>query len=319
MRVAVIGAGPAGLAVVEALLARPGSSSVVIDWLERAPRPDGVLRYGPSAGAPILRELAVRLATVLADRRVRFSGGVDVGIDLAWADLRRHCPQVVLATGAPADLPLHIPGTDAVGISTLTHLRAGAAGSPDVYGPAIDPMVDSAALLEPTAAEAKDLLASLARVELLTDCQPVALVGRNRIRAVRVAVRAADGRLRIRDVRAQLVLRSHHPHGSGAGLPIDEPRVHVAGWAGRDPATGGSHATDAADVAAAVFSAAAASGRDARREATDGDEQDVPWPRTSPGDWSPVAEVEALMARFAGEGALPPADYDQLLAGSDDD
>jgi hypothetical protein len=316
MRVAVIGAGPAGLAVVEALLARPGASGIAIDWLERAPRPDGVLRYGPSAGGSVLRELAVRLATVLADRRVRFCGSVEVGVDLPWADLRRHCPQVVLATGAPGDLPLRIPGVDAVGISTLTHLRAGAAGSPDVYRPAIDPMVDSAAVLAPTAAAATELLASVRRVELLTHCQPIALVGRHRIRAVRVAVRATDGRLRIRDVRAQLVLRAHDPHSAGPGLPVDEPGVHVAGWSGRDPAAGGSHARDAAAVAGAVFAAAAEADRHARGADAD---PGVPWPRTGPADWSPVAEVESLLARFAGEGARPTADYDQLLAGADDD
>jgi hypothetical protein len=207
----------------------------------------------------------------------------------------------VAATGAAADRPLQLPGASAVGVGTLSYLRAAAAGSPDTFSPAIDPVIDSAAVLEPTTADAKDLLAGVPRVEVLAGLEPVALVGRNRVRAVRVG-ECVGGRLRIRDVRAQLVLRAHAP--ANPRLPS---WVHVAGWAGRDPVLGGSHREDAARVVAAL-TAEPAQPSDA-----------CPWSGTPLGTWSPVAEVEMLLARFAGEGTLPLADYDALLAEADDD
>jgi hypothetical protein len=114
-----------------------------------------------------------------------------------------------------------------------------------------------------------------------------------------VAERSADGRLRIRDLRAQLVLRPHDPSRVLDGVP---PHVHVVGWAGRDPVTGGSHAADAAAVAAAVLACT-----------------DSAQFGSGVGDWLATAEVESLLARFAGEGTRPLADYDRLLAEVDDD
>src|SRR5690242_2130940 len=101
MHVAVVGAGPAGLAVIEALLARaPGS--LAIDWFERSPRPDAMLRHGPAPGAQVLRDVATRVDAVLRDPRVRFIGGVEVGADLDWDEVWWHYPHVVAATGAAA-------------------------------------------------------------------------------------------------------------------------------------------------------------------------------------------------------------------------
>ncbi|GAA0616816.1 hypothetical protein GCM10009547_18660 [Sporichthya brevicatena] len=298
----MVGAGPAGLAVVEALLAR-STSSLAVAWLERSPRPDAMLRHGPAPGPAVLRGVAHRLAAVLADPRVRFRGNVSVGTDLSWNELCDRCTAVVAATGAPADRPLAIPGADAVGVGTLTYLRAARAGSADTYTPAIDPVVDTAVALEPTAADVSDLLAEVPRVELLAGVELVGIVGRNRARAVRVAERGPDGRLHIRDQRAQLVLRPHDP-GAGDALPADVLR---AGWAGRDPVAGGSHREDAAAVADAVLGAdpVPAAG--------------LPDLGTGLGSWDPIAEVKTLLARFAGEGTRPLADYDALLADADDD
>lgn len=324
IRVAVVGAGPAGLAVVETLLIRADADDVpvAIAWLERSVRPDAMLRYGPAAGAEVLRGVAARLDAVLRDPRVQFVGGVDVGVDLSWDDVRAACTHVVRATGGVADAPLAVPGAGAVGIGTFTYLRACAAGSPDTFGPAVDPRVDSAVVLAPNAAEAKDLLAGVPRVELLHGAEPIALVGRSRVRAVRVGERGADGRLRIRDLRAQLVLRPHDPTAA-TPAPADEL---VAGWAGRDPVAGGSHAEDAAAVADVVF-ASSLCADSAVEHRSDADHRGPTalsehwngWGDAGPGSWSAVTEVETLLARFAGEGTLPLADYDALLAEADDD
>ncbi len=301
----MIGAGPAGLAVVEALLARADAegAALAVEWLERSPRPDAMLRHGPAPGAEVLRGVARRLAAVLADPRVRFRGNVSVGTDLSWDEVRDRCTAVVAATGAPADRAMRIPGADAVGVGTLTYLRAARAGSADTYTPAIDPVVDAAVALEPTAADVTDLLAGVPRVELLAGVELVGIVGRNRARAIRVAERGPDGRLRIRDHRAQLVLRPHDPRAADAP-PADVLR---AGWVGRDPVAGGSHREDAAAVVEAVFATTAA------RAAA------LPELGTGLGAWGPITEVETLLARFAGEGTRPLADYDALLADADDD
>jgi glutamate synthase (NADPH/NADH) small chain len=109
--VAVIGAGPAGLAAAQQLN-RMGHSVTVYERDEAA---GGLVRFGVP-DFKIEKWLVERRVQQLVDEGVRFEYGVDVGVDVTGEDLRAAHDAVVLATGSrvPRDLP--VPGRDLGGV-----------------------------------------------------------------------------------------------------------------------------------------------------------------------------------------------------------
>jgi glutamate synthase (NADPH/NADH) small chain len=110
-KVAVVGSGPAGLAAA-AQLNRAGHSVTVY---EKADRIGGLLRYGIPEFKMEKRVLDRRL-DLLAAEGVVFRPGVDVGVDVTAAELRRSFDAVVLAGGAGQPRDLSVPGRDLTGI-----------------------------------------------------------------------------------------------------------------------------------------------------------------------------------------------------------
>ena len=110
-KVAVIGSGPAGLAAA-AQLNRAGHSVTVF---EKADRIGGLLRYGIPEFKMEKRVLDRRLELLEAEGVV-FRPGVDVGVDVTAADLRRDFDAVVLAGGAGRPRDLTVPGRDLPGV-----------------------------------------------------------------------------------------------------------------------------------------------------------------------------------------------------------
>lgn len=114
--VAVVGAGPAGMFVVEGLLA--GSHDVSIDVLERLPTPWGLVRAGVAPDHPKIKSVTTKFSAILADPRVRFFGNVEVGTDLTHEELATRYSAVIYATGAPQGRKLDIPGINLPGCYT---------------------------------------------------------------------------------------------------------------------------------------------------------------------------------------------------------
>jgi glutamate synthase (NADPH/NADH) small chain len=109
--VAVIGSGPAGLAVAQQLT-RAGHPVAVY---ERADKPGGLLRYGIPEFKMEKWHLDRRLDQMRREGTV-FRPGVDVGVDVTGDQLRRRYDAVVLAVGATAGRDLPIPGRHLDGI-----------------------------------------------------------------------------------------------------------------------------------------------------------------------------------------------------------
>ncbi|WP_308796592.1 glutamate synthase subunit beta [Agromyces silvae] len=109
--VAVVGSGPAGLAAAQQLT-RAGHTVAVF---ERDDRIGGLLRYGIPDFKMEKKHIDLRLAQMTAEG-TRFRAGVNIGVDITWAQLRERYDAVVIATGAivPRDLP--IPGRDLPGV-----------------------------------------------------------------------------------------------------------------------------------------------------------------------------------------------------------
>lgn len=110
LRVAVVGAGPAGMYASD-ILAK-SDVDVTIDIIERDPTPFGLIRYGVAPDHPRIKEIIKALKRVLANEDIRFIGNVDYGTDLKLDDLRQFYDAVVFATGANKDRPIDIPGVD---------------------------------------------------------------------------------------------------------------------------------------------------------------------------------------------------------------
>ncbi len=108
-KVAVVGAGPAGMAIAEELAVK-GHGVVVY---ERWPRPGGILIYGiPSFKLP--KKIVDRKIEYLESIGIEFRCNVDVGRDVTIDDLfGEGFDAIFLGTGTSAGSVIKIPGTDA--------------------------------------------------------------------------------------------------------------------------------------------------------------------------------------------------------------
>ncbi|HEX8667768.1 MAG TPA: FAD-dependent oxidoreductase [Allosphingosinicella sp.] len=113
--VAVIGSGPAGYYTAEALQKQFGDA-VRIDVIDRLPVPYGLIRSGVAPDHQSIKAVYRRYEKVGLSDNVRFVGNVTVGQDVAIGELLGLYDALVLATGAPHDRPLGIPGDDLPGV-----------------------------------------------------------------------------------------------------------------------------------------------------------------------------------------------------------
>jgi ferredoxin--NADP+ reductase len=130
LRVAVIGAGPAGFYVAEPLLKRT-DLVVELDLFDRLPTPYGLVRAGVAPDHQKIKAVTAAFDKVAAHPRFRFFGGVELGKHLDVGDLRSHYDQIVYTTGAQTDRRMGIPGEDLPGSHPATEFVAWYNGHPD--------------------------------------------------------------------------------------------------------------------------------------------------------------------------------------------
>src|SRR4051794_30512841 len=130
LRVAVVGAGPAGIYAAEALT-RQDDVPVAVDLIDRLPTPFGLVRHGIAPDHPKMRAIRDTLHHVLEKPGGRFVGNVEVGRDITLDDLRRHVDAVVYTYGASLDRRLGIEGEDLAGSLAATEFVAWYTGHPD--------------------------------------------------------------------------------------------------------------------------------------------------------------------------------------------
>jgi len=109
--VAVVGSGPAGLAVAQQLT-RAGHTVVVY---ERADEIGGLLRYGIPEFKMEKDVIDRRLKQMRLEGTV-FKTGVNIGTDITFAELRERFDAVVLAIGSTVARDLTVPGRELKGV-----------------------------------------------------------------------------------------------------------------------------------------------------------------------------------------------------------
>ena len=137
LRVAVVGSGPAAFYAAGHVLASEDPPAEV-DMIERLPTPWGLVRLGVAPDHPNLKTVSRAFERIAARPGFRFFGNVEVGRNVAHADLARLYDAVVYAVGAQTDRRLGIPGEDLPGSWAATELVAWYNGHPDFQDLAFD-------------------------------------------------------------------------------------------------------------------------------------------------------------------------------------
>ncbi|MEY4990252.1 MAG: hypothetical protein RIS08_478 [Actinomycetota bacterium] len=112
LRLAVVGAGPAGIYASDLILKAERDFEVSIDLFDLLPAPYGLVRYGVAPDHPRIKGIIRALYEVLDRGDIRFFGNVKYGTDITLDDLKKHYNAVIFATGAIKDADLNIPGIE---------------------------------------------------------------------------------------------------------------------------------------------------------------------------------------------------------------
>ncbi|QEV99172.1 pyridine nucleotide-disulfide oxidoreductase [Microbacterium caowuchunii] len=132
LRLAIVGAGPAGIYAADILLKAERAFDVSIDLFEQLPAPYGLVRYGVAPDHPRIKGIITALRDVLDRGDIRLFGNVRFGVDITLDDLKKHYNAVIFSTGAIRDANLDIPGIDAEGSFGAADFVSWFDGHPDV-------------------------------------------------------------------------------------------------------------------------------------------------------------------------------------------
>lgn len=115
LNVAIIGSGPAGYYTAEGLLKTFGDQ-VCVDIIDRLPTPFGLIRAGVAPDHQSIKAVSRRYEATSLSPNIRFVGNLSVGDGVSIDELQQLYHAVVIATGAPADRKLGVPGEDLQGV-----------------------------------------------------------------------------------------------------------------------------------------------------------------------------------------------------------
>ena len=130
LRVAIIGAGPAGFYTASSLLKRK-DLCVQTDMFDGLPSPFGLVRTGVAPDHQKYKSVIRAYDKRAQTPDYRFYGCVEFGRHIELPDLKEHYHQVVFTTGAQTDRSMGIPGEDLAGSHSATDFVAWYNGHPD--------------------------------------------------------------------------------------------------------------------------------------------------------------------------------------------
>jgi ferredoxin/flavodoxin---NADP+ reductase len=130
LRVAIIGAGPAGFYAADHFFRQP-NLVVEVDMYDRLPTPYGLVRNGVAPDHQKIKSVTKVFDKLASKPAFRFFGNVEIGQDVTVAELRNHYHQILYSTGAQTDRYLNIPGAELHGSHAATEFVAWYNGHPD--------------------------------------------------------------------------------------------------------------------------------------------------------------------------------------------
>lgn len=129
LKAAILGAGPAGLFALDALLRR--APSITVDVYERLPTPFGLIRSGVAPDHQGTKAVVRQFERAFGKPGVRLLANVEVGRDVSLPEITAHYDLVFAATGAPQDRRLGVPGETLPGVYGSLAFTAWLNGHPD--------------------------------------------------------------------------------------------------------------------------------------------------------------------------------------------
>lgn len=146
LRVAIVGAGPAGFyAAGELLKAKDGS--VEVELFDRLPTPWGLVRAGVAPDHPNIKAVTRIYEKTAALPGFRYHGHVHVGRDITHEELLATHDAVLYSVGAPTDRKLGIPGEDLKGSVGAADFVGWYNGHPDFRDLDVDLSVERAVVV----------------------------------------------------------------------------------------------------------------------------------------------------------------------------
>jgi ferredoxin--NADP+ reductase len=130
LRIAIIGAGPAGFYTADALL-KNTDVHCTIDLFNRFPTPFGLVREGVAPDHQTIKTVTRIYDKIAENPRLRYFGNVNFSTDVTHDDLIQLYDQIVYAVGAQADRRMGIPGEDLKGSYPATIFVGWYNGHPD--------------------------------------------------------------------------------------------------------------------------------------------------------------------------------------------
>jgi NADPH-dependent glutamate synthase beta subunit-like oxidoreductase len=145
LKIAVVGAGPAGFYTADALLKL--DRDVQVDIVERLPTPFGLIRAGVAPDHQTTKKIAKKFEKTLAAEGAEYFGNVELGADVTLEEMHELYDAIVLTVGGGLDSPANIPGEDKAGVFGSAEFVSWYNGHPDYTDLNPDLKIENAAVI----------------------------------------------------------------------------------------------------------------------------------------------------------------------------
>ena len=145
LQVAIVGSGPSGFYVAEALINSGISSEITI--VEKLPCPYGLVRYGVAPDHQKLKSVSQTLDAIAEHPSVTFLGNLEVGKDIQISELMELYHVIVFTTGMPGSSLLGINGENLIGVHPSSTFVGWYNGHPDYQTQSFDFGHDTAIII----------------------------------------------------------------------------------------------------------------------------------------------------------------------------